>query len=581
MQSFPTWRALFGLDSAMDSLFLRCALLRPAVLALWSLNVLRPTVLTCTCCVLHLWCCLQGKVRAVSFDHQQQHVVALSTDDTISWWTPDLQLKCSASLLDCSDPVALTTGGNIVAVGSYNRVHLLDTRAPNAGLKRNSLSGSKRSRSPFSSSAASGMGAGHPAAAVASGPADLLSLQQQHLQQRWLPPAYQVPRPVRPMVLAVTGSLPGMQQLQKTSAAVGMDPLMAEQLLRQEAASLAVVQGKHFDDALGGLLSRLMQLRPSQQLQELTALLHKSNQSQAAVMQQQRQQEEQQRQQHLEFQEAWLQAVMQDRQRQQAELDRQMAAGELMVLGAAGAVFERDGEGGVGPEPGDAEYSADADPGSPPAQQQQEQSVDQQQDVPPDSEANADEDPDQYSDGYSEEYSDGEQEYDDYDDPHAHYGVGSGRYGPGGQLDALRQLGPYPLHAPLPPGVNLPGMPPFPAIQPLPAMGFPGFLAGPGGGGLGGMGGMLGALPADLPHPLRYLYERIQPNSHFGMTVQQMQLVQQQQEQLLQQGLYQERGLWPPARRGPPTPHVFSAKQAGKLMMTDSVVSLFAQCLPI
>jgi hypothetical protein len=500
--------------------------------------------------------CLQGKVRAVSFDHQQQQVVALSTDETISWWTPDLQLKCGARLMDTSDPVALTTGANIAAVGSYNRVQLLDMRIPNAGLKRNSnsLSGSKRSRSPFCSSAAaaSDMGAGHPAAALASSTAGLLSMQQLNTQPRWLGPAY-IPRAVRPTVLAVTGSMPGMQQLQQASAAVGMDPLMAEQLLRQEAASLAVVQGKHFDAALEGLLSRLMHLRPSQQLQELTALLHKSNQVVVATLQQQqRQQAEQQRQQarlELECEEARLRALIQQQQQwQQAELERQIAAGEPVGLGLVGAAA-RDGEGGAGSELADAQYGAGADPGSPPAQQQQQfveqqQQQQAQQDVPPiaGSEADAEQDPDQYSEGYMEEYSDGGQGYDDYDDLYVQdYGVGSGRYGPIGQLDALRQLGPYPLHAP--PGVNL--------------------------------GGTLGAPPADVPNALRSIYERVQPNSQLAMngTMQQMFLLRQQQAQLLQQRLYQGQGAWPPARRSP-TPHVLSARQAGKLMLGDSVVRL-------
>jgi hypothetical protein len=52
--------------------------------------------------------CLQGKVRAISFDHQAQQVVALATDETLSWWTPDLQLKGSARLTNTMEAVAVS-----------------------------------------------------------------------------------------------------------------------------------------------------------------------------------------------------------------------------------------------------------------------------------------------------------------------------------------------------------------------------------------------------------------------------------------------------------------------------------------
>jgi hypothetical protein len=55
----------------------------------------------------------------------------------------------------------------------------------------------------------------------------------------------------------------------------GMDPVLAEIVLRQEAASQAVARGQPFDTVLQGLVSRLLQLRPSQQLQELSRLQHK------------------------------------------------------------------------------------------------------------------------------------------------------------------------------------------------------------------------------------------------------------------------------------------------------------------
>lgn len=54
-----------------------------------------------------------------------------------------------------------------------------------------------------------------------------------------------------------------------------MDPVLAELVLRQEAASLAVARGQPFDTVLQDLVNRLLQLRPSQQLQELSQLQHK------------------------------------------------------------------------------------------------------------------------------------------------------------------------------------------------------------------------------------------------------------------------------------------------------------------
>lgn len=56
------------------------------------------------CCAV-LW--LQGKVRAISFDHQAQQVVSLATDETLSWWTPDLQLKGSARLTNAMEAVTV------------------------------------------------------------------------------------------------------------------------------------------------------------------------------------------------------------------------------------------------------------------------------------------------------------------------------------------------------------------------------------------------------------------------------------------------------------------------------------------
>lgn len=227
-------------------------------------------------------CCSQGKVRAISFDQQQQHVVAVSTDETMSWWTPDLQLKGSARFWDMMDPVTVASNGPVVAVGSLHAVHVLDTRAPNAGCHSNSSSpGRKRSRDAAFGTHA-GMAA-QSAAAAAAMPVDddewaRLQPYLQSLHVRWLPAAYPPSRPVPPVVLAVTGSVRGMQEVQQASAAVGINPVLAEQLLRQEAARQAVAQGQPFDAALEALVSRLMQLHPRQQLEQLTALLEKSNQ---------------------------------------------------------------------------------------------------------------------------------------------------------------------------------------------------------------------------------------------------------------------------------------------------------------
>lgn len=232
----------------------------------------------------------QGKVRAVSYDQQQQQVVALSTDDTMSWWTADLQLKGSVRFSNVREPVAVATNGSTVAIGSVEHVHVLDTRAPNGGLQRptsrdlrQQTAAGRHSRLPpftgslcMSARLAMQLGSLDAAAAAAQPvqPEELLLLRS-FLHVDWLPPAYRHCAPVRPVVLAVTGPVRGMQALQQTASYVGMDPCTAEQLLRREAATLAVAQGKPFDAALEHLLGRLTQLQPRQQLQELTALQKK------------------------------------------------------------------------------------------------------------------------------------------------------------------------------------------------------------------------------------------------------------------------------------------------------------------
>jgi hypothetical protein len=236
--------------------------------------------------------CPQGKVRAISYDRQQQQVVALSTDNTISWWTADLQLKGSARLSSITEPATLATNGSTVAVGSVGQLHVLDTRAPNGGLQQptsrdlqqqQTAAAGRRSRHPpftgsLCLSARTAMLSGSlDAAAAAAQPlqSDELLLLRRFLPVQWLPPAYHRGAPVRPVVLAVTDPLPGMQALQQTASCVGMDPCTAEQLLRREAATQAVAQGKPFDAALERLLGRLTQLPPRQQLQELKALQQK------------------------------------------------------------------------------------------------------------------------------------------------------------------------------------------------------------------------------------------------------------------------------------------------------------------
>lgn len=249
---------------------------------------MHPALHAATCCAVPL--CPQGKVRAVSYDQQQQQVVALSTDDTMSWWTADLQLKGSARLSNVREPVSVATNGSTVAIGSVGHVHVLDTRAPNGGLQRptsrdlrqQTAAGRHSRLPPFTGSlcmsARLAMQCGSLDAAAAAAqpvqPEELLLLRR-FLHVHWLPPAYRHCAPVRPVVLAVTGPVRGMQALQQTASYVGMDPCTAEQLLRREAATLAVAQGKPFDAALEHLLGRLTQLQPRQQLQELTALQQK------------------------------------------------------------------------------------------------------------------------------------------------------------------------------------------------------------------------------------------------------------------------------------------------------------------
>lgn len=259
-----------------------------------------PALHAASCCAVSL--CPQDKVRAVSFDQQQQQVVALSTDDTMSWWTADLQLKGSARLSNIRDPVSVATNGSTVAIGSVGHVHVLDTRAPNGGLQRptsrdlrqHTAAGRHSRHPPFTGSlcmsARLAMQCGPLDAAAAAAqpvqPEELLLLRR-FLQVNWLPPAYRNCAPVRPVVLAVTGPVRGMQALQQTASYVGMDPCTVEQLLRREAATLAVAQGKPFDAALEHLLGRLAQLQPRQQLQELKALQQKCSAQQQQPQSQQ------------------------------------------------------------------------------------------------------------------------------------------------------------------------------------------------------------------------------------------------------------------------------------------------------
>jgi hypothetical protein len=161
-------------------------------------------------------------------------------------------------------------------VGSADTVHLLDTRVPNGGIQRSSSSigvGHKRSRVSSSGSwgpmhGLRGMLQDQYARATAAAVADadqvhlqLLLTRNRHalwrVEANCLPPAYRPDsnRPVQPVVLAVAGPMQGMQELQRTCAAAGIDPMLAEQALRRAAAAAAVSHGKSFDSALEGVLT--------------------------------------------------------------------------------------------------------------------------------------------------------------------------------------------------------------------------------------------------------------------------------------------------------------------------------------
>jgi hypothetical protein len=124
------------------------------------------------------------------------------------------------------EPVALAVNGPVVAVGGDGTVLLLDIREP-CGTKRSHSSGGdspthKRSRlldGAGSGRQPDGLGFADADAAVEGTAADA----EAEALSVWLPQAYPWLRPTaaRPMVLAGTGSLPGMQGLQDTSAAAG------------------------------------------------------------------------------------------------------------------------------------------------------------------------------------------------------------------------------------------------------------------------------------------------------------------------------------------------------------------------
>jgi hypothetical protein len=174
-----------------------------------------------------LLCWAQGKVRAISFDQQQQQVVALATDCSLSWWSPDLMLRGSARM-GVQEPVALAVNGPVVAIGGDGSVLLLDIREP-CGTKR---SHSSSGDSPTHKRSRLHDGAGSSRQPHAFGPPDAAAAAEgaaadAGVLSGWLPPAYPWLRltAARPMVLAVTGSLPGMQGLQNTSAAAGVCPV--------------------------------------------------------------------------------------------------------------------------------------------------------------------------------------------------------------------------------------------------------------------------------------------------------------------------------------------------------------------
>lgn len=165
----------------------------------------------------------------------------------------------------------VATCGDLVAVGSADQVVLLDTRVPNGGITRNTSSvgvGHKRSRVSGSGFPKRDMHSGQwdqytRTAAAAAAEADEVPsasmARSRHALWRvvpnCLPPAYRPDRnrPVQPVVLAVAGPVPGMQELQRTCAAAGIDPMLADQALRREAAAAAVSHRRSFDSALEGV----------------------------------------------------------------------------------------------------------------------------------------------------------------------------------------------------------------------------------------------------------------------------------------------------------------------------------------
>eukprot|EP00879_Flechtneria_rotunda_P014820 GHRR01015484.1.p1 GENE.GHRR01015484.1~~GHRR01015484.1.p1 ORF type:complete len:555 (+),score=188.45 GHRR01015484.1:857-2521(+) len=82
----------------------------------------------------------KDKVRAIAFDEQQQHVVALAIDGSVSWWTPDLRLKGSCVVPNGDEAASLAVQGNTVVAGSNLIASILDVRAP----PRNSRQASSR-----------------------------------------------------------------------------------------------------------------------------------------------------------------------------------------------------------------------------------------------------------------------------------------------------------------------------------------------------------------------------------------------------------------------------------------------------
>jgi len=277
----------------------------------------------------------QGKVRDIKYDQEREQVVALSTDNTLSWWTPDLQLKGSCRLeAAISDPVALATCGDVAAVGSSGSVHLLDTRIPDGGLKRSSsrsgLPNSKRSRLPFGRHDEGLPPAELPPAsweAAAAGVAPAVEVTG----LRWLPEAYYLRLPAQPALLAAARTVTGMQQLQASSVAAGIDPVQAEQLLRQEAASTAITSGRTFDAALEELVGKLLQLRPQQQRARLEQLHRKQQRKQQDLAWQNEQHLRLQMLQQQQLQQQML-LLQQHQQQQQLLLAQQQQHQQMLLL---------------------------------------------------------------------------------------------------------------------------------------------------------------------------------------------------------------------------------------------------------